>query len=406
MTMMRKTAIALLTALIAITAYAGPKSKPAPESDRDKWVEACYDISAPVLESMSRGELKKTMKLELSPTYGDRDTSVAYLEAFGRLMCGISPWLALPDDDTPEGMKRAQLRDWAIKAYQNAVDPESPDCLQWDGTRLGQPLVDAAFLAQSFLRAPEATWGRLDTLTQRRYLDCFKGLRNVTPAYNNWLLFRGIIEAFILKVSPGDADRFALRTTANKMNEWYQGGGMYSDGAHLALDNYNAFVIHPMYIEMIEQLEKSGQAYLSPVKSAEAVKRMQQYNEFVERLIAPDGTYPAFGRSVVYRLGALQTLAMAAWKYGYPKGLTDGSVRAALTAVMENMLGMPGTYDADGFLTLGYAGHQPEMANSYTNNGSVYLTSTMFLPLGLPADHPFWTAKAEPWTQQRIWHRE
>lgn len=190
MTMMRKTAIALLTALIAITAYAGPKSKPAPESDRDKWVEACYDISAPVLERMSRGELKKNMKLELSPTYGDRDTSVAYLEAFGRLMCGISPWLALPDDNTPEGMKRAQLRDWAIDAYKNAVDPDNPDYLQWDGTRLGQPLVDAAFLAQSFLRAPEATWERLDTLTRHRYLDCFKGLRNVTPAYNNWLLFR------------------------------------------------------------------------------------------------------------------------------------------------------------------------------------------------------------------------
>ncbi|MDE5627198.1 MAG: DUF2264 domain-containing protein, partial [Candidatus Amulumruptor sp.] len=269
--MIRKTAIALLTALTVVAAYGRPKSGTAGQSDRDKWVEACYKIAAPVLENMSRGELRQNMKLELSPTYGSRDTSVAYLEAFGRLMCGISPWLALPDDDTPEGIKRAHLRELALASYKNAVNPESADYLQWDGSRLGQPLVDAAFLAQSFLRAPEATWERLDTLTQRRYLDCFKGLRNVTPAYNNWLLFRGIIEAFILRVSPGDADRFALRATANKINEWYQGGGMYSDGAHLALDNYNAFVIHPMYIEMIEQLEKSGQGYLSPVKSGDAV---------------------------------------------------------------------------------------------------------------------------------------
>lgn len=27
----------------------------------------------------------------------------------------------------------------------------------------------------------------------------------------------------------------------------------------------------------------------------------------------------------------------------------------------------------------------------------------MFMPLGLPADHPFWTDPAEEWTQQRAW---
>ena len=130
---------------------------------------------------------------------------------------------------------------------------------------------------------------------------------------------------------------------------------------------------------------------------------MQRYNQFIERLISPEGTYPAFGRSVVYRLGAFQTLAMSAWKYGFPAGLTNGSVRSALTKVMENMFGQPGNFTEHGFLALGYAGHQPDLANSYTNNGSLYITSTMFMPLGLPADHPFWTDPAEDWTQRRAW---
>ena len=47
------------------------------------------------------------------------------MEAFGRLMAGISPWLELPDDDTAEGKQRKQIREWALKAYQNAVDPQS-----------------------------------------------------------------------------------------------------------------------------------------------------------------------------------------------------------------------------------------------------------------------------------------
>lgn len=391
-----------LLAIIATAAAAKRKETPRQLTDREKWVELCYRISAPVLENMSKGELQKNMEVELSPNWDGRNRKVTYMEAFGRLMAGISPWLALPDDDTDEGLKRRQLREWALSAYRHAVDPESPDRLLWEGAST-QPLVDAAYLAESFMRAPDTTWNQLDSITQQRYIDCFKGLRRMHPAYNNWLLFRGMIEAFMLRFAPQEADNFVLRTVSNKINEWYLGDGMYSDGPEFAFDNYNSFVIHPMYVEMIESLEDAGKGYLSPVSSELAVKRMQRYNKFIERLISPEGTYPAFGRSVVYRLGAFQTLAMAAWKYGWPDGLSNGSVRSALTRVMENMFANPGNFNESGYLALGYVGHQPDLANSYTNNGSLYITSCMFMPLGLPADHPFWTDDPQPWTQRKAW---
>lgn len=402
---MKKTIIAVLLVCATLGAYAAGKSKAPVKTDREKWVDLAYSIAAPVLENMSKGELQKNMELELSPNWDGRDTKVTYMECFGRLMAGITPWLALPDDDTAEGAKRKQLREWALSAYKHAVDPESPDRLLWDGNH-PQPLVDAAYVAESFLRAPEATWQQLDTLTQRRYLDCFKSMRLHRPAYNNWLLFRGLIEAFILMAEPESADNFIFTVVANKMNEWYLGDGMYGDGPELALDNYNSFVIHPMFIEMLETIAANRAPrtrWVGTIKPELAVKRMQRYNQFIERLISPEGTYPAFGRSVVYRLGAFQTLAMSAWKYGMPEGLTNGSVRSALTAVMDNMFSIPGNFTPGGYLALGFAGHQPELANSYTNNGSLYITSCVFLPLGLPADHPFWTDPAEPWTQKRAW---
>ena len=40
-------------------------------------------------------------------------------------MSGIAPWLSLPDDDTEEGKMRKQLREWALKSYAHAVDPDS-----------------------------------------------------------------------------------------------------------------------------------------------------------------------------------------------------------------------------------------------------------------------------------------
>ena len=66
------------------------------------------------------------------------------MECFGRLMAGLAPWISLPDDDTAEGIQRKQLREWALKSYVQAVDPESPDYLLW--RKEGQTLVDAAIL--------------------------------------------------------------------------------------------------------------------------------------------------------------------------------------------------------------------------------------------------------------------
>lgn len=388
-----------LLSVFFLASVSAKKKTPVPASDRQQWVELCYRIAAPVLENMSKGELQKNMQLELSPTWDGRDKRVAYMETFGRLMAGISPWLALPDDDTEEGKMRKQIREWALLSYKNAVDPDSPDFLLWE-TSSTQRLVDAAYLAESFLRAPEATWQQLDETTKKRYIERFQRLKVVRPAYNNWLLFRGLIEAFLMSVGE-EADQYALTVAANKINEWYLSDGWYSDGPEFSLDYYNAYVIHPMYIEMLEVLNKHN--FWTPISTGLAIKRMQRFNVFMERLISPEGTYPAFGRSVVYRMGAFQTLAMAAWKYGLPEGLSNGQVRSALTAVMNNMFKVEGNFNEGGFLQLGFAGHQPELSNYYTNNGSLYMTSLVFMPLGLLADHPFWSDAAQPWTSQKAW---
>ena len=101
--------------------------------DRAYWVDLLYKMAAPVLSNMAEGNLQKNMIVEVSPNWDGRNKGVTYMETFGRLMAGIAPWLSLPDDETDEGMKRKQLRDWALKSYRNAVDPESPDYLLWRG---------------------------------------------------------------------------------------------------------------------------------------------------------------------------------------------------------------------------------------------------------------------------------
>lgn len=393
-----KIVLAMIIAIF-VAAPMQAKKKTVEKTDRQVWADLCYKISQPVLENMSKGNFQKDFPLELSPTWDGRDTKVAYLETFARLMAGISPWLALPDDGTPEGKQRKQLHEWAIQAYKNAVDPNSPDKITWL-TNTSQPLCDASYLVESFMRAPEATWGQLDEVTKKRYIEGLKSLRTIRPAYNNWLLFRAMVEVFFMSIGE-DVDEYALLVGLQKMSEWYLSDGWYSDGPEYAMDYYNSYVMHPMMVEVVEMCKKHK--FSTPISLDLAVKRMNRFNTILERFISPEGAYPAVGRSVIYRMGAFQTLAMSAWKYGLPKDLTNGSVRSALTCVMKRMFAVDGNFDDKGYLRLGFAGHQPNLANYYSNNGSLYMTSLVFMPLGLPADHPFWTAPAEPWTSQKAW---
>lgn len=371
-------------------------------ADRDYWTSLAYNMAAPVLSNMAEGTLQKNMLVEVSPNWDGRDIKVTYMEAFGRLMAGIAPWLSLPDDDTAECTQRKQLRQWALASYRNAVDPASPDCLLWSGQ--GQALVDAAYVAESFLRAYDALWTPLDDITKQRYIEAFKGLRRIDPPYTNWLLFSSTIESFLAKAG-ADFDEYRVNSAIRKVEEWYTGDGWYADGPVFAFDYYSSYVFHPMYLETLQAMIDSGRYTRIHYKKHydRALKRTQKFSIVLERLISPEGTFPVFGRSIPYRMATMQPLALMAWYGKLPDGLTDGQVRSALTTVMHRMFDGKENFNEKGFLTIGFTGRQPNVADWYTNNGSLYMTSLAFLPLGLPSTHPFWSDAPLAWTSQKAW---
>lgn len=373
--------------------------------DRAYWCNLAYKMAAPVLSNMAKGELQKNMIVEVSPTWDGRDKRVTYMEAFGRLMAGIAPWLTLPDDNTEEGQMRKQLREWALKSYANAVDPQSPDYLLWRNE--GQPLVDAAYIAESFLRAYDQLWMPLDETTKKRYIEEFTLIRRVDPPYTNWLLFSSTIESFLAKAG-AKYDAYRVNSAIRKVEEWYTGDGWYADGPSFAFDYYSSYVFHPMYLETLQAM-KDAKAYTRIHYSKyydRALKRAQKYSLILERLISPEGTFPVFGRSIPYRMAAMQPLALMAWYQELPAGVSNAQVRCALTATMKRMFESGNNFNEGGYLTIGFSGRQPNIADWYTNNGSLYMTSLAFIPLGLPATHPFWTDAPQDWTSKRAWSEQ
>lgn len=381
------------------------KKKVHEQNDRQYWCSLAYRMAQPVLENMAKGELQKNMQTEFSPSFDNRNRKVLYMECFGRLMAGIAPWLTLPDDNTAEGKQRKQLRQWALLSYKNAVDPQSADYLCWGIG--GQNLVDAAYIAESFLRAYDVLWMPLDEQTKQRYLAEFRKLRKIDPPYTNWLLFSSTIESFMAKAG-GEYDEYRVNSACRKMEEWYVGDGWYADGPSFAFDYYSSYVFHPMYLETLQAMvDAKANTRLDYQKYYDReLKRCQKYSIVLERFIAPDGTFPVFGRSIPYRMATMQPLALMAWYHTLPKDLSNGQVRAALTKVLHRMFDHQQNFNEGGYLTIGFCGHQPNVADWYTNNGSLYMTTLAFMPLGLSATHPFWTDEAKPWTQVKAWNGE
>jgi len=384
-----------------VPAAAAAAAKPTTDKSRAELAALAQKMSEPVLSNMAAGTLKKNFALEVSPTWDGRDKGVAYLECFGRLIAGIAPWLALPDDGTPEGRTRKRLQQMALQSYTNSVDPSNPDYLLWKGP--GQTLVDSAYFTNALMRAPKALWEPLDATTKARIIAEIKALRRIEPPYINWMLFAAMNEAWLMSIGE-EFDPLRMNVAIRKINEWYVGDGWIKDGDAFHFDYYNAFVMHPMLVEILDVLDDKKGAFWNGKPEelrAQAVKRMQRFGEHLERFIGTDGSFPPIGRSLTYRTAAFQPLALLALRKQLPVSLPEGQVRAALQAVHKAVWTAPGNFTKDGYLTIGFVGHQPELGDWYSNNGSMYIASASLLPLGLAPTDTYWTAPAQDWTQKK-----
>ena len=367
-------------------------SLPGGLKERAYLINELQKIADPVLSALSQNKLRKEMPVEAVAGQEADRKNYTYLEAFGRLAAGMAPWLELGSNNTDEGKLREKYILLVRKCLHNATDPQSLDFMNF--TKGSQPVVDAAFLAQALLRAPKQLWEPLDTATKTNIINAFRSSRVITPFFNNWLLFSAEIEAFLIQAT-GHGDMMRIDYAVNQLMQWYKGDGFYGDGAEFHFDYYNSYVIHPMLLEVLGVV-KNDRKYSGLYRRALA--RSQRYAEILERLISPEATYPPIGRSLAYRFGAFQLLGEVALMHQL-KEIDPGQVRSALYAVIKKKIEAPDTFDKNGWLQIGFNGHQPGIGEGYISTGSLYLCSEGFLILGLPADDALWTSPDEEWTQ-------
>jgi hypothetical protein len=366
---------------------------------RKYWVETLIKIAEPVLTALARKELKKTMPVE----QGNWDRQpYAHLEAISRTLVGIAPWLESEIKDGWEGELRKKYAELAREAIDSATDPESTDYVNF--TEGGQPIVDAAFLAHAILRAPIELWEKLDLRVKENIIAALKKTRiGRKPVFSNWLLFSAMIETALYKMGE-DWDHMRVDYAIRQFEQWYLGDGVYSDGPEFHWDYYNSFVIQPMLLDILLNV---GSFYKEwEALKEQVLKSEKRYAAVLERFIAPDGSYPAIGRSIVYRFGAFQALGQIALMRELPEGIEPSQVRCAMTEVIKRTMDAPGTFDENGWLKIGLCGSQPNLGEGYICTGSLYLCTAGLLPLGLAPEDEFWSGEDKAWTWKKIWQGE
>ena len=383
---------------LGIASNAEDRADSAPE--REQWLAFVERVSNPVLEALSKHELRRRMPVESAPGLRDERAVGTHLEAFARLLSGLAPWLELepsPSETPGETALRTRYRSWSQQAIASALDPASPDYMRFGES--AQTLVDSSFLGLALLRAPKQLLNTMESGTRTRFVTALESERTVQAPLNNWLLFAALNELLLRRMEVF-WDRNRIQYALQEHQTWYLGDGTYGDGPQYHADFYNSFVIHPYLLALMDELHDEP-AWAGMASSI--LDRARRYALIQERSISPGGEFPVLGRSITYRGGAFHLLADISRRRLLPSILSPAGVRSALTAVQQRTLNAPGTFSPEGWLQIGLAGHQPSLGERYISTGSLYLCSAPWLPLGLEPADPFWSGAAVSWTQKSIW---
>ena len=335
-------------------------------------VEAALRVLAQPVE---RYRSKGGARLRLSAAAAHFDQAAADLEGFARLLWGLAP----------AQVGGADWIDWSPIAagLASGCDPAHPEFWGWPGP-LDQRLVELAAIGFALRLVPEKLWQPLDDRRRILVVDYLRRGHACEFVANNWKFFRLMIGMALESVG-ADHDRALDERYAEELEAFYFGDGWYSDGNVRRADHYIPFAFH-FYGLLVAALRGGG-------RTAAYRERARLIAPDIARWFADDGPALVFGRSMTYRFaiagfwGALAFAGEEALPWGRMKGFYLRNLRWWAQQPMT---------DRDGILSVGYGYPNLHMCENYNSPQSPYWAFKAFLPLALPAEHPFWASTEEP----------
>jgi hypothetical protein len=345
-----------------------------PLRERSDFQRAARDLFAPLVARFSRGGALARLGV-MGATYSER---AAALEGFARPLWGVAALAAGGGAFSHWELLRAGLI--------HGSDPSHPEywgeCADYD-----QRMVEMAPLSFALLTAADQLWTPLPDRAKQNLADWLARSNRPAIPDNNWLFFRVLTNLAVYRLT-GRLDRARTDACLERLEQFYVGDGWYTDGPRRQLDYYIPSELHffgLLYAKLAGQED--------PDRAGRFRERASRFAQDFIHWFAADGAALPYGRSLTYRFdqasfwGALAFAGLEALPWGVLRGLWARHLRwwAARPIFTDG-----------GLLSIGYAYPNLFMSETYNSPASPYWAMKFFLPLTLPATHPFWQADEAP----------
>lgn len=316
-------------------------------------------------------------------------------EGLARTFMLAAPLLKENPDLTVAGIR---LRDYYANQLVLATDPKSPrylltlsEIFAKHGVQQYQHTVEGGALAIGINYSKSCIWDRLTQPQRDQIAGVLSDYGHNRTIGHNWRYFNVLMLSF-LHNEGFKADRTAIRDHIQNLLACYVGDGWYRDDE--TFDYYNPWGFHfygPIWC--------SWYGYKNEPEAAALIEKwnalfMRSYPRFFSR----DAKQFMWGRSIIYRcaasaaFGASFLLRRTAADPGWCRRVASGNIMQFLGREDVFLNGVP---------CLGYFGPFAPLVQFYSCAASPFWISKAFLPLALPADSPFWTAREN----NGIWER-
>lgn len=328
-----------------------------------------------LLASVSAQRSPGGARMNFGDTAADYPRSVAEMEGFCRLLWGMVPAAA----------SGCGTVDWAVlrRGLANGVDPTHTE--YWGGlTHFDQRAVELAAIAYGLCLVPQHLWEPLPVQAQAQLRSYLEQVNHCRLHDNNWLCFRVLVNVALARLGY-PVDVAAQEADLDRIESFHAGDGWYRDGENGACDYYSAYALHFYALICCALMPGIGAARAAGLRERARLFALQFIHWF-----AADGSAVPFGRSLHYRFapaafwGALAWAGIEALPWGVIKGIYLRHLRWWLARPI---------LDGNGRLSLGYAYANLNLIESYASPASPYWALKVFLPLALPATHPFWASE-------------
>lgn len=377
---------------------------------RESWIEAGKYMLTGIFQHIKDFRDPVVMpRYEMEVTYPNANTpawkvQAEYFEGLARSFFVSAPLIHIEPELEICGYS---MRDYYKSQVLRACTPGDPNYVlnftymeglaeQRDPFWTYQQTVETCALVICLWLCKEEIW---DTYTKEEkdviakfIMDFANG--NTVP--QNWRLFNMLDLAF-LHMEGYEIDRDLMRDHAEVILSYYAGDGWYRDGHTFDYYSCWAFNVYAPIWNLWYGYEH--EPYLAARFEENSNKLMETYADFFDR----DGFTNMWGRSNIYRNAA--TSAFDGNLLLRNHSVDPGLARRVSSGSLMQFLGRDDLM-YEGVPTLGFYGPFLPLVQSYSCAESPFWLAKAFLCLHLPADHPFWTAKENNGSWERLGERE